>query len=86
MAFAIVVKNREQKLAALSNLLAQKFLQKNVGQILEVLIEKSGEQSEGLSRNYIRCYINQNVPENTVVQVVAKKIFQDGLLCEMTKN
>ena len=53
----------------MSKKLEKKYAEKFLGQELEVLIEKSGEESIGTTSNYLKVKINENLPNNTLVSV-----------------
>lgn len=60
---------RSKELTALSKKLEKEYAEKFLGQELEVLIEKSGEESIGTTSNYLKVKINENLPNNTLVSV-----------------
>ena len=74
---------RSKELTALSKKLEKKYAEKFLGQELEVLIEKSGEESIGTTSNYLKVKINENLPNNTLVSV--KILSYDGFCLHGTK-
>ena len=83
------VPERVKKLTELKQEFKRQFVEKNIGQIGEVLIEGKVSESgylEGHTRNYIKCYIkdNKNIKPNTMVNVTIIKQFKDGALAETT--
>ena len=74
---------RSKELTALSKKLEKKYAEKFLGQELEVLIEKSGEESIGTTSNYLKVKINENLPNNTLISV--KILSYDGFCLHGTK-
>lgn len=79
-----VIKQREKILKKVANACKQKFLQKFIGQPLEVLFECQADGFySGFSREYIRAYISSNEDISSKMMTVrAVKIFGDGVECE----
>ncbi len=61
-------KIRSKKLIALSNELEKAYYQKYLNQELEILIIQNHEYSIGITDNYLKVKINQNIPVNTFVK------------------
>ena len=79
-----VIMVREIKLVKIKRECNLEFRKSNIGKPLEVLVEKvDDEVSEGLSENYIRCYVKGHYKENTMLRVMPKAIYRDGLECEV---
>ena len=74
---------RSKELTALSKKLEKEYAEKFLGQELEVLIEKSGEESIGTTSNYLKVKINENLPNNTLISV--KILSYDGFCLHGTK-
>ena len=74
---------RSKELTALSKKLEKEYAEKFLGQELEVLIEKSGEESIGTTSNYLKVKISENLPNNTLVSV--KILSYDGFCLHGTK-
>ncbi len=68
-----------QKLIALSNTLENEYYQKFIGQAVEVLIEKSNNTSIGLTDNYLKVKIFNEIKRNTLVNVKITA-YQNGFL------
>lgn len=75
--------HRSKELTALSKGLEKKYAEKFLNQELEVLIEKSGEESIGTTSNYLKVKINENIPNNTLVTV--KIVSYDGFCLHGTR-
>ncbi len=78
-------KRRAAILRELSNVKRKEFLSRFLGKILHVLVEgKFSEDKnyfQGLSSNYIRVYFKRGkAEENSIVRVIAEKLFENGLL------
>lgn len=87
-----IIKERENILRAVVKDCQNKYNSKFISKPLEVLIEEQvGNYFVGYSQNYIRCYVEiaekdklaKNIKPNEMVAMVGKKLFKDGLLCEM---
>ena len=79
-----VIRERERKLEKIKRECNLEFRKSNIGKPLEVLVENSNDEvSEGLSENYIRCYVKGHYKENTMLRVMPKAIYRDGLECEV---
>ena len=82
------VPERIKKLTELKQAFKENFINQNIGQTSEVLIEgkiSEKEYYEGHTRNYIKCYIkdSENIKPNTLVNVKIIKAFKDGALAEV---
>ena len=65
-----IKKDRVKRLVNLSNELEQKYLEKFIGDIVEVLIETNKEgYSYGHTTNYLKVKINEILPSNSLVNV-----------------
>lgn len=62
-------KRRSHVLCELSKELEVSYAKKFIRKDLEVLIEKSGEVSTGLTSNYLRVSVKEKIPNNTMVSV-----------------
>ena len=76
---------RSRRLVSLSNELEDAYAKKFLGQNLEVLIEKSGEESMGTTSNYLKVKIHQNIPNNTCLLVHLDKV-ENGILLGSVTN
>ena len=73
-----VVKQREEKLKALSDAFYSKFLTENAGKIHNVLVEEFKDgYSVGYTENYIYTYIDKKL-DNGIYQVKLTEKFKDG--------
>lgn len=79
-----VMHAREEQMKAVKQELKTKFLEKMLGQTLEVLIEeKDGDYFRGWSREYVRCYVEGEFEEGKRYLVTPVKLHQDGVICQI---
>lgn len=66
-----IKKERVKELTRLSNLLEIEYLDKFIGQKLDVLIETNKDNySYGHTKNYLKVKINKIIPSNTIIDVI----------------
>ena len=70
---------RSKRLIDLSSHLEKEYAEKFLGHILEVLVEKSGEESIGTTSNYLKVKINENLPNNALIKVKILS-YKNGIL------
>lgn len=82
-----VIRKRERLLEQIKRDSNLEFRKNNLGQELFVLVEKQNEDySEGLSQNYIKCYVDNKYRENIMLKVLAKEIYKDGIKCDVIER
>lgn len=79
-----VKKERTERLMAKKAELKRAFVEKSLGKTFDLLAEefKNGF-TEGYSENYLRLYIEKELPAGKIYKVVAKKGYEDGALAEL---
>lgn len=79
-----IKKEREEKLKLIVQNCKKKYLESLLFKDLEVLVEqKVGDYYEGLSREYVRCFVpSKKDLTGKIVKVKAQKIFKDGIFVE----
>ena len=70
---------RSKRLIDLSSRLEKEYAEKFLGHTLEVLVEKSGEESIGTTSNYLKVKINENLSNNALVKVKILS-YKNGIL------
>ena len=82
------IPERVKKMTELADTMKHAFIEKNLGQIHEVIIEnnKNGYYLAH-TKNYILCYINSNkrIEHNTKIFVKLTEIFEDGAKAEIVQ-
>ena len=77
------IKEREGKLKRIVEELRKSYLQKFIGVPLEVLVEeKKNNYYEGFSQNYIKCFLDFNTKNNTLLKVMPVCLYENGLMCK----
>ena len=77
----VVAKEREQRLKTVVLQEKNKYLNKHFNEKLEMLTEDyDGKYTQGYSRNYVKCYLEEKVDGNQIINVVPYKIYNDGYI------
>ncbi len=79
-----IKKEREEKLKIVAEKCKRNYLEKMLSKNVEVLVEqKVGDYYEGLSREYVRCYLTSKEDlSGKIVKGRAEKLFKDGIFVE----
>lgn len=80
-----IKKERAKALEQIAKGLKEEFIQKNSGQLEEILFEeKEGEYFVGYSKNYIKCYAKSEKDlANLVLKGKIVEPFKDGAMCQI---
>lgn len=79
-----IIAQREEQLKPVVASMHQDYLQSYLGTPLDVLVEQENKNTfEGLSQNYIRCFINEPVAIGKIVKVMPVSIYEQGLVCKV---
>ena len=79
-----IIAEREESLKPVVEEMHMNYLQNFLGHPLDVLVEEQkGVFYEGVSENYIRCYIDSEVKLGEIVKVMPVSVYQKGLLCKV---
>lgn len=79
-----IISEREDKLRPIVENMKREYLTKFVGKPLDVLVEKENKNLyTGFSQNYIKCFIDSEVPTGEIVKVMPISIYENGLLCKV---
>ena len=77
----VIAKEREQRLKTVVLQEKNKYLNKHFNEKLEMLTEDyDGKYTQGYSRNYVKCYLEEKVDGNQIINVVPYKIYNDGYI------
>lgn len=79
-----IKKERTERLMAKKAELKAAFVEKSLGKTFDLLAEefKNGV-TEGYTENYLRLYLEKELPAGKIYKVVAKKGYEDGALAEL---
>ncbi len=79
----LIIKQRENKLKEVVKELKTEYLKKFIGKHLSVLVEEEKNGIwQGFSQNYIKCVLNFNCKQGSMVNVVPFDISGDCLICD----
>ena len=76
---------RSKKLVNVSKELEKAYANNFLGQVMEILIEKSGDESIGTSSNYLKVKVKEKIPNNTFILVKITEIKDNFLVGERQK-
>lgn len=80
---------RASRAAEVAKAMKQEFIQKNLGQTFEVIVEnKKGEYYLAHTKNFILCYIDSKdrLEPNTTLSVTLLEAYSDGAIAKIAEN
>lgn len=78
-----IKKERVDRLEAVNERNKIKYLSKFVGKVSTMLAEEKKDFYEGFSREYIRCYIDENLVSGEVYKIQFLEPYKDGMKCKL---
>ncbi len=76
-----VKKERVHRMQQMAEKSAQNFHEQFLGEVMPVLFEqRHGDYTEGLTSNYIKVYVKDDIPSGEILPVELTKLYKDGVM------